>query len=184
MDACAVAPGIPHSKERECERQYGFEVGITFAQVDPYFLHPERAERRTTMTESAFKKVFTEFLNTYWGAFHEVLEAQSVTPRRLAGSLFDALRAEHRAFEEIYVGPAKSALDGLDQIWRDVQARRYQWPDPPLTRDEVTKALQLFGEIYSSLVHQGQRYPAACKEILKHAPHRTPKEPLRADAAR
>lgn len=136
------------------------------------------------MTEGAFKKVFAQFLNNYWGAFHEVLEAQSVTPRRLAGSLFEALQAEHRAFEGVYVGPAKSAVDGLGQIWHDVQARRYQWPDPPLTHDEVTKALHLFDEIYSSLVHQGQRHPAARKDILEHAPHGTPKEPLRADAAR
>jgi hypothetical protein len=136
------------------------------------------------MTESAFKNVFTQFLNKYWGAFHEALEAQSVTPRRLAGSLFDALQTEHRAFEGVYVGPAKSALDGLGHIWHDVQTRRYQWPDPPLTRDEVTKALRLFEEIYSSLVHQGDRYPGARKDILKHAPHGTPKEPLRADAAR
>jgi hypothetical protein len=136
------------------------------------------------MTESAFKQVFRQFLDKYWGAFHEALEAQSVTPRRLAGSLFDALQNEHRAFEELYIGPAKSAVDGLGHIWHDLHARRYQWPDPPLTHDEVTKALQLFKEIYNSLVHQGQRYPAARKDILKHAPHGTPKEPLRADAAR
>ena len=136
------------------------------------------------MTENGFKKVFTQFLNNYWGAFHEALEAQSVTPRRLAGSLFDAVQAEHRAFAAMYVGPAKSALEELGHIWHDVQARRYQWPDPSLTHDDVTKALQLFEQIYSSLVHQGERYPAARKDILKHAPHGTPKEPLRADAAR
>jgi hypothetical protein len=136
------------------------------------------------MTKGAFKEVFTQFLNKYWGAFHEALEAQSVTSRRLAGSLFDALQSEHRAFEKVYVGPAKGALDGLGDIWQDVQARRYQWPDPPLTHDEVTKALQLFEEIYGSLLHQGKGYPAARKDVLKHAPHGTPKEPLRADAAR
>lgn len=136
------------------------------------------------MTESAFKKVFTQFLNKYWGAFHEALEAQSVTPRRLAGSLLDAIQTEHRAFEPMYVGPAKSALNGLGRIWHEAAARRYQWPDPPLTHDQVAKALQLFDDIYSSLVHQGQRYPAALKDILEHAPHGTPKEPLRVDAAR
>jgi hypothetical protein len=136
------------------------------------------------MTESAFKQVFTHFLYKYWGAFHEALEAQSVTPQRLAGSLFDALQTEHRAFEAIYVGPAKSAVDRLGHIWHDLQARRYLWPDPSLTHEEVTQALQLFEEIYSSLLHQGQRYPAARKDILKQAPHGTPKEPLRADAAR
>ena len=136
------------------------------------------------MTEGAFKKVFTQFLNKYWGAFHETLEAQSVTPQRLAGPLFEALQAEHRAFEGMYVGPAKSALDGLGHIWRDLQTRRYEWPDPSLTHAEVSKALQLFEEIYSSLLHQGQKYPAALKDILKQAPHGTPKEPLRGDAVR
>jgi hypothetical protein len=34
------------------------------------------------------------FLDNYRGAFHEALEAQSVTPRRLAGSLSEALRGE------------------------------------------------------------------------------------------
>jgi hypothetical protein len=136
------------------------------------------------MTENAFKTVFEQFVNKYWGAFHEALEAQSVTPQRLAGSLFEALQAEHRAFESIYVGPAKSAVDGLGQIWHDLHARRYEWPDPALNHDEVTKALELFEEIYGSLVHQGQRYSATRKHILKHALHGTPKEPLRADAAR
>ena len=136
------------------------------------------------MTERTFREVFSQFLDKYWGAFHEALEAQSVTPRRLAGSLFNALQAEHRAFEVVYVGSAKSALDGLGHIWQEIEARRYQWPDPAFTHDEATKALQLFKEIYASLVHQGQRFPAAQKEILKHAPHGTPKQPLRADAAR
>lgn len=136
------------------------------------------------MTETTFKKIFTQFLDNYWGAFHEALEAQSVTPRRLAGSLFKALQAEHRTFEGIYVGRAKSALDGLGHIWHEVEARRYLWPDPALTHDDITKAQQLFEEIYDSLVHEDQKFSAARKEILKHAPHGTPKEPLRADAAR
>ncbi|MGE5246089.1 MAG: hypothetical protein ACM3SQ_17835 [Betaproteobacteria bacterium] len=136
------------------------------------------------MTESAFKEVFARFLNDYWGAFHEALEAQSVTPRRLAGSLFDALQAEHRAFEGLYSGAAEGALDGLGQIWSDVAARRYQWPDPAFTREEVGRALGLFQEIYDSLYEEGQRFTQARKDVLKHALHGTPKEPLRADAAR
>jgi hypothetical protein len=44
--------------------------------------------------------------------------------------------------------------------------------------------LQLFEDIYNSLVDQGQEYTAARREILKQAPHGTPKQPLRADAAR
>jgi hypothetical protein len=136
------------------------------------------------MTETTFKKVFSQFLDKYWGAFHEALEAQSVTPRRLADSLFKALLSEHLAFEAVYVGRAKSALDGLGHIWHELQARRYQWPDPALTHEEVAKALTLFREIHDSLVHEGQRHPASLKEILKHAPHGTPKEPLHADSAR
>jgi hypothetical protein len=136
------------------------------------------------MTKSTFTTVFTRFLNSYWGAFHEVLEAQSVTPTRLAGSLFEALQSEHRTFEAMYAGGAKGALDRLGQIWRELEARRYQSPDPGLTHDEITKARKLFEEIYSSLVREGHKFPALRKAILKHAPHRTPREPLRADAAR
>lgn len=136
------------------------------------------------MNERTFKKVFSQFLDDYWGAFHEVIEAQSVTPTRLAGSLFNALVAEHRAFEGIYTGHAKSAVEGLGHIWHELAARRYQWPDPPLTHDEISKAHQLFEQIYESLLHQGHRFTAAQKEIQKHAPHGTPRERLRADAAR
>ena len=117
------------------------------------------------MTESVFRQVFTQFLYKYWGAFHEALEAQSVTPRRLAGSLFDTLQAEHRAFETAYAGPEKRALDELGRIWHDIHARRYQWPDPALTHDEVAKARQLFVEIHDSLVRQGEKYPAVRKEF-------------------
>jgi hypothetical protein len=136
------------------------------------------------MTESAFKKIFTQFLNGYWGAFHEALEAQSVTPRRLAGSLFQALQSEHRSFEAIYVGAAKNALADLGRIWHEVEARRFEWPDPALTQEEVASALRSFEDIYDSLVRQGQRFSAARKDILKNAPHGSPREPLRADAAR
>ncbi len=136
------------------------------------------------MTEPTFKNVFSQFLNGYWGAFHEALEAQAVTPRRLAGSLFNALHAEHRTFEGMYAGRAKSALDGLGDLWRDVEGRRYQWADPALTHDDVAKALRLFEEIFDSLLLQGETFPEARKEILKQAAHGTPKEPLRADAAR
>ena len=136
------------------------------------------------MTERTFKKILSQFLDDYWGAFHEALESQSVTPRRLAGSLFDALHAQHRAFEGAYVGPAKDALDELGHLWQDIEARRHQSPDPALTHDDVTKALNLFEKIYDSLVHDGREFPAALKETLKHAPHGSPKEPLRADSAR
>lgn len=135
------------------------------------------------MNEQTFHEVFSRFLGGYWGAFHEVLEAQSVTPRRLAGSLFNALLAEHREFERLYTGPAKSALDKLGRIWHDVETRRLAWPDPPLTHDEATTARQLFEQIFEALLVQGQEFPTASTDVLTHAPHGTPKEPLRADAA-
>ena len=136
------------------------------------------------MTKSTFATVFTQFLNGYWGAFHEALEAQSVTPSRLAGSLFKALQSEHRAFEAMYAGPAEGALDSLGDVWRELEARRYQSPDPGLTHDEITQARRLFEQIYTSLVREGHKFPALRKTILQHAPHSTPKAPLRTDAAR
>jgi len=136
------------------------------------------------MTEDTFKKILSQFLERYWGAFHEALEAQSVTPRRLAGSLAQALKTEHEAFESVYVGPARSAIDGLGLMWKDLEARRYRWPDPVLTHDDVTKALALFTEIYDSLIHEGRPFAAARNEILTHASHGTPRQRLRADAAR
>jgi hypothetical protein len=136
------------------------------------------------MTESAFKKVFAQFLNGYWGAFHEALEAQSVTPQRLASSLFEALQSEHRSFEAMYVGSAKNALADLGRIWHDLEARRYRWPDAALSQEDITDALRSFGEIYDSLTNQGQGFSAALKDILRQAPHGSPRDRLRADAAR
>src|SRR5688500_284047 len=136
------------------------------------------------MTELTFTTLFTQFLYRYWGAFHEALEAQSVTPGRLAGSLFNALQAEHRSFEDMYAGRAKSALDRLGHIWQELEVRGYQSPDPAFTRDQVSRARHLFETIHASLVREGREFPAARMAILAHAPHATPSEPLRADAAR
>jgi hypothetical protein len=136
------------------------------------------------MTEKTFRDVFSYFLSDYWGAFHEALEAQSVTPTRLAESLFKNLQQAHLAFEGRDVGSARTALEGLGRIWQELEARRYRWPDTALKQDDVSRALALFEEIYDSLVRQGQTFSAARSEILKSAPHGTPKEPLRADAAR
>ncbi len=135
------------------------------------------------MTETTYRKALTQFLYNYWGAFHEALEAQSVTPRRLAESLFGAILAEHRAFAAIYSGPAKDAVSDLGDVWRELEGRRYQFPDAALTHDHVMRALNLFREIHDSLMHQPQ-FEAARKAILQHAPHGTPTEPLHADAAR
>ncbi len=84
----------------------------------------------------------------------------------------------------MYVGSAKGALDGLGRLWRDHEGRRYQFADTALTHEEVARALELFRELYDSLIHRGEKFPAARQEILAHAAHGTPREPLRADAAR
>jgi hypothetical protein len=136
------------------------------------------------MNEQTFRDTFSQFLFNYWGAFHEALEAQSVTQRRLAESLFRDLEAAHRRFAGLYTGAASSAVDDLGRIWQGLEARRYLSPDPAFRRDEVSKALGLFEAIHDSLVREGERFPAARDEILKSAPHGTPRDPLRADAAR
>lgn len=136
------------------------------------------------MNEATFRQVFAQFLNDYWGAFHEALEAQSVTPKRLAGSLFTAIVAQHRIFAATYSGEAEHAVAALARIWREIEARRYQFADPPLTRDEATKARALFAELFESLNAAGARFATARREILAAAAHGTPAEPLRADVAR
>ena len=136
------------------------------------------------MDEATYRQVFRQFLCDYWGAFHEALEAQSVTPSRLAGSIFTALKDRHRAFEAIYAGPARPDVNALGEIWHALEAERYIWPDPPLKHDEVVKAHQHFERLFETLLQQGQTFGTARAEILAQSPHGTPKEPLRADAAR
>ena len=136
------------------------------------------------MTEMRFRKAFSQFLDNYWGAYHEVLEAQSVTPRRLAESLFKDLHAQHLAFAKVYTGSAKGALDELGRLWQDVEHGRVEFLDAALTHAQILKAQSLFEKIYRTLVHEGEKFGAARKDIVTHAPHGTPKEPLRADAAR
>jgi hypothetical protein len=136
------------------------------------------------MSDAAFKNAFRHFLYDYWGAFHEVLEAQSITPQRLAESLFDDLLIAHHAFEREYTGAARDAVHELRALWAEVDCRRVEKGDVPLTHEEVVRARQLFQDIYDDLLSQGQQNPAATTEILKFAPHSTPAQPLRADAAR
>jgi hypothetical protein len=136
------------------------------------------------MTEMKFRKVFSQFLDNYWGAYHEALEAQSVTPQRLAESLFRALHAEHLAFENIYVGSARRALDELGRLWQEVEHGRIEFLDAALTHAQIVKAQSLFKKVYRSLVHEGQQFGAARTDILKHALHGTPNGLLRADSAR
>ena len=136
------------------------------------------------MNEATYRRVFRQFLDDYWGAFHEALEAQSVTPARLAGSLFTALRDQHRAFHAIYNGPARSDIDALGEIWSALEAERYIWPDPPLKHDDVIKAREHFKRIFETLLQQGSKFGTARAEILAQALHGTPNDPLRVDAAR
>jgi hypothetical protein len=142
----------------------------------------ERAE--DAMTENEFKSLFIQFLDEYWGAFHEALEAQSVTPKRLARSLLDAVRDAHEAFARSYAGPGARTLEQLGGIWRAAAARAYTFADPPFTRDEVATAVRLFGELYDTLIEEGKAFAATRDAIVARAPHGTPKQPLRADAAR
>lgn len=135
------------------------------------------------MTETTFKNVFSQFLDRYWGAFHEALEAQSVNQKRLAESVFRRLQTEHATFIALCEGPDGSAADRLGEIWEAVEHRQSLWPDASLRHDEVVEALQLFKDIYNKLSEEGRKFSATRRNILRRAPHGTPKESLRADAA-
>ena len=71
------------------------------------------------MNERRYRSLFEQFLNDYWGAFHEVLEAQSVNPQKLAASLFDALVGAHARFAAIAdsLGPD---VDRLERLWATI----------------------------------------------------------------
>ena len=134
------------------------------------------------MNEWTYRRVFDQFLNDYWGAFHEVLEAQSVNPKRLAGSLFDALMDAHRRFSAV-AQPLRTEVARLDQLWSAVCARRAETPDAPLTTREVIYARVYFEAVYDAFVARGTIYPLASKEVHAQARHGTPRTPLRPDAA-
>lgn len=136
------------------------------------------------MNEAMYRRVFRQFLHDYWGAFHEALEAQSVTPARLAGSLFTRLKDQHEGFHAIYDDLARPDIEALGEIWRALEAERYIWPDPALKHDAVVKAHEHFKRIFETLLQQGSKFGATRAEILAQSPHGTPKDPLRADAAR
>jgi len=134
------------------------------------------------MNERTYRKVFEQFLNDYWGAFHEVLEAQSVNPKRLAGSLFDDLIAAHRRFAAVAKAP-RANMARLDRLWTLVTARRAEAPDAPLSAREVMWARMQFEAIYDALTARGTLYPLASKQVHARAVHGTPRTPLRPDAA-
>lgn len=135
------------------------------------------------MTEAKFTKVFTQFLNEYWSAFHEVLEAQSVNPKHLAPALFDALTAAHRRFASVnsFLRPA---VDILDVLWTAVSERRRTTPHAPLSAREIQYARAQFEAIHDAMMARGKLFPRAAAEALGRARHAHPRAPLRPDAAR
>jgi hypothetical protein len=135
------------------------------------------------LTEQAYRELLTHFLFQYWGAFHEALEAQSVTPTRLAGSLFENLCEAHRRFAALYQGPGTAIVAALGRMWDGLQARRYIQPDPPFRRDEAVRARDYFRQLHHQLIEDGSAYPAVTGDVVRQAPHGTPLDPLRADAA-
>jgi hypothetical protein len=135
------------------------------------------------MTETTYRQVFTQFLNDYWGAFHEVLEAQSVNPHRLASPLFDAVVAAHARFAT-RKGFVEPGVDRLRTVWQNVAERRASNPDAPLTAREVAYARDHFEMVYDALMARGKVFPRVAGDTLAHAMHGHPRGVLRADAAR
>jgi hypothetical protein len=135
------------------------------------------------MDQNTYRKVLTEFLNGYWGAFHEALEAQSVNPQMLADPLFNAVFDAHRRFAAIRDG-VDPAVERLGRLWRHVAERRKVTFEAPLSAREVAQARKEFKTIFDTLVSQGKAYAESAREVVSHAMHGTPRTPLRADAAR
>lgn len=136
------------------------------------------------MTDRGFRALFGQFLNGYWGAFHEVVEAQSVKPERLATSLVENLIEQHHQF--VFAGlpsAVKERLDALGRLWQQVQEHREFVPDAPLSAEQVHGALREFQAMYDVLVLLGKDFPATRADVLAHAVHADPRAPLRADAA-
>ena len=137
----------------------------------------------TSMDEIAYRELFTHFLNDYWGAFHEALEAQSVNPRMLADPLFNALVDAHQKFAAAGNG-LDPAVERLGRLWSHVAERRSVTFEAPFSAREVAHARAQFETIFDKLLAEGQAYPDAGTDVVSHAVHGTPRTPLRADAAR
>jgi hypothetical protein len=135
------------------------------------------------MDESTYRRLFAQFLNEYWGAFHEVLEAQSVNPRMLADPFFDALVAAHQRFAAARDG-VDPAVERLGRLWKHITDRRTVTFEAPLSAREVEHARTQFETIFDTLLAHGKPYPKAGTDVVSHAVHGTPRTPLRADAAR
>lgn len=135
------------------------------------------------MDETTYRKMFTQFLNEYWGAFHEALEEQSVNPRMLADPLFDALVDAHQRFAAIRDG-VDPAIERLGRLWGHVAERRKVTFEAPLSAHEVEHARKQFEMIYDTLTVSGRAYPDVGRDVIARAVHGTPRTLLRADAAR
>ena len=92
------------------------------------------------MDETTYRALLAEFLNDYWGAFHEALEAQTVNPEMLADSLFNALVAAHHRFAAARNG-VDPAVERLGRLWRHLAERRSVTFEAPLSAHEVEHAL-------------------------------------------
>jgi hypothetical protein len=135
------------------------------------------------MDERTYRTLLTLFLNDYWGAFHEALEAQSVNPRMLAEPLFDALMAAHERFAAARDG-VDPAVERLGRLWRHIAERRTVTVEAPFSAREVEHARAQFETIFDTLAAQGKPYAKTRLDVVSHAAHGTPRTPLRADAAR
>jgi hypothetical protein len=135
------------------------------------------------MDERTYRRLLAQFLNDYWCAFHEALEAQSVNPQMLADSLFDALVGAHQRFAVARDG-VDPAVERLGRLWKHVGDRRTVTAEAPLSAHEVEHARAQFETIFDTLVTQGKPYPKTRTDVVLHAAHGTPRTPLRADAAR
>lgn len=135
------------------------------------------------MDEADYRTLLSQFLNEYWGTFHETLEAQSVNPRMLANPLFDALVDAHQRFAAARDG-VDPAVERLGRLWKHVADRRTVTFEAPLSAHEVEHARTQFKAIYDTLLAHGQAYPRAVEDVVSHAVHGTPGAALRADAAR
>jgi hypothetical protein len=135
------------------------------------------------MDEQTYRTLLAQFLNDYWCAFHEALEAQSVNPRMLAEPLFDALMTAHQRFAVARDG-VDPAVERLGRLWKHVADRRTVTVEAPLSAHEVEHARAQFETIFDTLVAYGKPYPKARTDVISHAAHGTPRTLLRVDAAR
>jgi hypothetical protein len=135
------------------------------------------------MDEQRYRDVFAHFLNGYWGAFHELLEAESVTSTRLAGSLFNRVTEQHKQFADVCPPAAMAMVESLGRFWRYIADHRVIVPDEPLTHGQIREAMDQFQMIYDRLFALGRKFPAARSDVLACAQHSHPRAPLRADAA-